>query len=232
MVASRAPVSHSSVTPHRAPDTPDGPKVSAKSKSDGPEGARPKSDAEDGPDVPVKTPPKKGVTAGQVAAGAAALAVVGFTADAAYNLNMSNKTPRQITNVERTSDGITITFTPVMPIMSSDILDISGTKTIPSIDATGITPSSVDPDKPNQIVIASQDLTSFTAGGSIKVTSSLTAQSGYLAASAGGAVGKTGGDFFKGLFDFKTPGGKACIGVIIAPVVLSLIASIYKILKK
>jgi len=189
-----------------------------------------KSDAEDGPDVPVK-PPKKGggVTAGQVAAGVAGLAVVGFTADAAYNLNASNNTPRQITKVEKTSDGITITFTPVMPIMSSDVLDITGSKTVPSIDATGITPTSVDSDKPNQVIIPStQDVTTLTSGGSIKVTSSLTAQSGYLAASAGGAVGKTGGDFFKGLFDFKTKGGKACIGVIIALVVLSLIASAYK----
>jgi len=231
MVASRPPVHSSAHTPevHATPSKAktDEPDVPVKTPKKG------KSDAEDGPDVPVK-PPKKGggVTAGQVAAGAAVLAVVGFTADAAYNLNASNNTPRQITKVEKTSDGITITFTPVMPIMSSDILDITGSKTVPSIDATGITPSSVDSDKPNQVVIDSKDLTSFTAGGSIKVTSSLTAQSGYLAASAGGAVGKTGGDFFKGLFDFKTPGGKACIGVIIAIAALMVIFSLYKAFKK
>jgi hypothetical protein len=172
------------------------------------------------------TTTKKTSTTTKVVVGAAGIAILAFTADAAYNLSVSNNTIRKITSVSQSLlDGsITIKFTPNVPIMGTDTLDISGSQTNPSINGTGITPSSVDINTPDAVTIASRNtLTGLTPGGDIKVTSSLTAQSSYLARSGVKLVTDTAGnifdDFFGGAYKYVF---YACIlsGVLIMCIVI------------
>jgi hypothetical protein len=146
------------------------------------------------------------------AAGAAAAGVgVYLFASSSEAADKSNSTPRGITKLE-SADGkskrvLNVYFTPAIRILKSDIITISGSKTVPSIDGPQ-TVKSVLSD--GEIVIDfGKDITTMTEGGSIKVqtTASAQAQSSVdeaatgLGQTVGGAAGGLTSGLFGGLLD-------------------------------
>jgi len=112
----------------------------------------------------------------------------------------SKETVRTITKVEDATGGdIKITFTPAIKILESDIIDISDSKTDPSIDGTGIT--IVSSISSSQIKITpSNALKKFESGGKINVHTSFGAQLGDTAKEAADNIGA--GNFLSSIFPF------------------------------
>ena len=157
-------------------------------------------------------------TAKTVAKGAAGVAIVGAgvytVAQSSSDADKSNKTPRGITKIEP-SDGkskqvLKVYFAPAIRILKSDIITISGSKTVPSIDGPQTVKSVVSD---GEIVIDfGKDITTMTEGGSIKVQTSASEQMKDSVVEAGtdvgeavgGAAGGAAGGATKGIFDGLT----------------------------
>jgi predicted lipid-binding transport protein (Tim44 family) len=132
---------------------------------------------------------------------------------------------------------LTLTFTPALPILSSDVIVISGSQTTPSIDGSPTITSVV---ASNKITVDfGKDISDMTPGGSIKVTTSAAAQASDMVTSAatdvgdaaggaaGGALGGLGGGLLEGtgLDKYASQIKMACIGLAI----LILIGVLYKL---
>jgi hypothetical protein len=139
------------------------------------------------------------------AAGAAAVGLYTYasSSDAA---DKSNNTPRNITKITP-GDGTSynVFFDPAIKILQTDSLNITGSKTSPTIDGPQTVGSVVSD---SQITIDfGQTLTDTTPGGSIKVTTTTDAQIADTVTSAastagsavGGAAGGAFGNFLKQL---------------------------------
>jgi len=140
------------------------------------------------------------------AAGVAAAGGLYLYGSAADATDESNKTPRDITKIEKKEGFVyTIYFTPAIRILQTDAITISGSKTTPLIDGPQ-TVASVLGD--NKITIDfGKELTANTPGGAIQVTTSISAQAGdavntaatTLGNAAGGGLGGILGGAFGGL---------------------------------
>jgi hypothetical protein len=126
----------------------------------------------------------------------------------ANKAEQSNATPRKITKVEYYQDNkdtLLITFDPPMKILVADDLVISGSATDPSMDGPCKASISVND---GQIVVAfNNEFKTITAGGEIKVTTTVANQAADIVGDAaktagtavGGVVGGVGGGIFSGL---------------------------------
>lgn len=139
-----------------------------------------------------------------VAKYSAAAAAAGFGiytwASASDAADASNNTPRIITGVDKyngSSSKLLISYTPVLAILKTDALVISGSKTTPVIDGSQSVSAVVTA---GQIVIdfGTKVITDFTPGGSIKVTTTVATQA---AAAVNAAANATTGGFFDSLLD-------------------------------
>jgi hypothetical protein len=140
--------------------------------------------------------------AAKYAAAAAAAAGAGYLyMDSSKVADTSNKTPRGITKLE-SADGkskrvLNVYFTPAIPILKSDIITISGSKTTPSIDGPQTVKSVVSD---GEIVIDfGKDITTMTEGGSIKVQTTTSAHAKDTVEGAAKDVGGTVGGGLSGL---------------------------------
>ena len=137
----------------------------------------------------LKENPKK-VVAGVAAATLTALSLAKYI--------KSSETDRTITKVEASSDDIKITYTPSIEILESDLIDISGSKTDPSIDGNGI--SIVSSISSSQIKITPNSaVTTFTPGGKIIVHTSFGAQLGATVRDTIKSGGDAAGNFLSSL---------------------------------
>jgi len=146
-------------------------------------------------DATEKAASKELSAADKVTYGAAALAAglgIATYVQAKQEADKSNSTPRTITQV--TSGGGTIlqlTYTPALAILGTDNLQISGTQTTPTFDGSYV-PTSILTSS-SITIDAGKQVSSLKPGGTINVTTSISAQ-------AGNDIGKTAGNLGNGLF--------------------------------
>ena len=162
-------------------------------------------------------------------------AVAAYIAANALNDYVNSEfTQRTITKVEDNADktGILITFTPSYKILSTDTITISGSKTDPSIDCTD--QNIIDSPQDNQIIIsASLNGTSpYTAGGTIDVSTTFSAQVGNNAYKAAKSLGATGKNFMCAIINVPFICGQTntalIISIIVAVVILSIISALLR----
>lgn len=145
------------------------------------------------------------------------LTATGIAIAAATRADESEKNPRTIIKVERADDSfladkkkIKITFTPEIKILKTDAITISGSKTTPSIDGSGITILDAPSDS-SFIMKVPKELTDMTAGGKIDVKTGFGPQfkditgetindAGEIVGEGAGAIADPLGEGLGGLF--------------------------------
>ena len=138
-------------------------------------------------------------------AGLAAAAGLGIATyvKAQKEADKSNNTPRTITQVSSGGGTILkITYSPAIPILGTDTLDISGTQTTPNFDGSYVPTSVVT--SSSITIDAGHQVSDLKPGGTIDVTTSISAQAGN---DIGKTIGNTGNSLFSGLFDAVGLGG-------------------------
>lgn len=136
---------------------------------------------------------------GKTAAGIAASAIA---ADALLRAKKSGETVRTIIKVEPAETGeffankkrVKITYTPDIAIVPKDNITISGSRTTPSIDGSTSVPKSDIVSDGSIIITASAEITNFTEGGTITVSTGFMNQASSITGQTAGAVGSAVGE--------------------------------------
>lgn len=146
------------------------------------------------------------------AAGVAAAGGLYLYGSAADATNESNRTPRDITKIENKQGFVyTVYFNPAIKILQTDAITISGSNTMPSIDGPQ-TVASVLGD--NKITIDfGKKLTANTPGGSIQVTTSISAQASDAVNTAATNLGNAAGGGLGGILDGALGGLGNALGI-------------------